>query len=750
MRLRDPRTIRVPPVPPGAPPLLRTWAQELAVAFRQLTEIVRHVADTEHSLRAPLNAAGHAIHGLPPPETEDEPVTLGSLGSAFEHWWTQNQQWVTSLASALDPTGDALTSHARPKDMLLAAAGQSGSGGPPSGPAGGDLAGTYPNPTLALIGSAQTVGNSTTIPQVSIDAKGRVVGLTGVPASSTPSGPAGGDLAGTYPNPTLATITTAASAGSGTQIPTLTIDAKGRVTALSQVAVGAAGGPAGGDLSGTYPNPTLVAITTAGSAGSGTQIPTLTIDAKGRVTALGQTAVGAAGGPAGGDLVGTYPNPTIPRLYRKRLGPPSIGVLPSVARTSLQPLGGSPSGPAGGDLAGTYPAPTIPRLYRKGLLPLGAMLLSPSQGTLSARYALLGGRPGGQTLQGGIASGETLTLRPNGPGDVAGRVRLDGLVQFFPSLTNITNVKAAAAAGDQALSLTANTARFTALEVGSQQLTASTWTVSVNLLSAFGAGGSILTFSPYIKNAPSTALTDMGNWAGMNFQPWFRADGAAVTVPISRAYTDTIASDTINAGSLTVTEQTSVFSQPSLGAGVTVTTRRGLWFRDRTGTGSQATAIAVDVEALTASTLAVSLRSVGSNVQMQHAGPAVFGATGSPNANLMMDVNGGLALRAASITLANGTNTAVNVGNRSLVDVTGPTAAFTIAGIAGGVDGKLLIIVNRTSQNMTIAHESTSETTTANRINTSTGSSVTTTGAGYVTLVYSAAASRWLLLASQL
>jgi hypothetical protein len=51
---------------------------------------------------------------------------------------------------------------------------------------------------------------------------------------------------------------------------------------------------------------------------------------------------------------------------------------------------------------------------------------------------------------------------------------------------------------------------------------------------------------------------------------------------------------------------------------------------------------------------------------------------------------------------------------------------------------------------MTIAHESTSETTTANRINTSTAANVTTTGAGYVTLVYSAAASRWLLLASQL
>jgi hypothetical protein len=333
---------------------------------------------------------------------------------------------------------------------------------------------------------------------------------------------------------------------------------------------------------------------------------------------------------------------------------------------------------------------------------------------------------------------------------VAGHVLLDGLVQFFPSLTNITNAKAAAAAGDQALSLTANAARFTALEVGSQQLIRNTWTVSVNLVSGLGAGGSILTFLPIIKNPSGTALIDMGNWAGMNFQPWFRADGAAVIVPISRAYTDTISTDTINAGSLTITEQTSVLSQASLGTGVTVTTRRGLWFQDRTGAGSQGTAIAVDVDALTATAFAASLRSVGSNVQMRHAGPAVFGATGGPNANLMMDVNGGLALRGTSLTLANGTNTAVAVGNSSLVDVTGPTAAFTIAGIAGGVDGKLLIIVNRTAQNMTIAHESTSETTTANRINTSTAANVSTTGAGYVMLIYSAAASRWLLLASQL
>lgn len=51
---------------------------------------------------------------------------------------------------------------------------------------------------------------------------------------------AGGDLAGNYPNPTLAAITTAQSGvGSSTAIPVISTDAKGRVTALSTTAFSA-------------------------------------------------------------------------------------------------------------------------------------------------------------------------------------------------------------------------------------------------------------------------------------------------------------------------------------------------------------------------------------------------------------------------------------------------------------------------------------------------------------------------------
>jgi hypothetical protein len=75
-------------------------------------------------------------------------------------------------------------------------------------------------------------------------------------------------------------------------------------------------GPAGGDLMDTYPNPHLIPSgVTAGLYGDAANIPRLTVDAKGRITNVSLvpfTGGGGGGtplGPASGDLTGTYPGP---------------------------------------------------------------------------------------------------------------------------------------------------------------------------------------------------------------------------------------------------------------------------------------------------------------------------------------------------------------------------------------------------------------------------------------------------------
>jgi hypothetical protein len=157
-----------------------------------------------------------------------------------------------------------------------------------------------------------------------------------------------------------------------------------------------------------------------------------------------------------------------------------------------------------------------------------------------------------------------------------------------------------------------------------------------------------------------------------------------------------------------------------------------------TGTWNGTTAVNVGLHVnATGGTTNYSALFQGGNVGINTTTPATY-----------MDVNGDMSTRYTSYTASNGANNNIVIGASSFVRITGPSAAFSISGIAGGVDGKLLVLFNSTSQTITISNDNASSTA-ANRIWTlnSVGDLVFA-GKVAVKLIYSAADSRWIVVSS--
>lgn len=223
-------------------------------------------------------------------------------------------------------------------------------------------------------------------------------------------------------------------------------------------------------------------------------------------------------------------------------------------------------------------------------------LLNLATGDVHTHYTLKAGRTGTTndttlstsadgTLSGSSNNGSSLILNSSS-GDHKGAISVDpgtysltagkqGFI-FNPTL----DLSSAAAVGGFVFGANASFSR-------------ATWTVSSALVSAFGGGGTVFAMYPRIVG---NNISDLGAWAIFDNEIALRATGGTSTCPRVRTLVQAPVLDVTGGGTLVLTEDTGLYSLPTIGASCTITTRAAVKVKDKSGSGDQAACYGLDMD----------------------------------------------------------------------------------------------------------------------------------------------------------